>query len=53
MKPSWMESDHKAAQERKERVVARLVGTKNTERDDDLDREESYQDLMEGTGRYF
>jgi len=48
-----MESDHKAAQERKERVAARLVGTKNTDRDDDLDREDSYQDLMEAQNRSY
>ena len=53
MKPAWLESDQKTASDRKARVLSRIENTKNTDMDDDLDREASYLDLMESTGRAY
>lgn len=49
--PSWMELDKAREDDRKVRVLARIVGMKDSDVSDDLDREEGYQQLMEETGR--
>jgi hypothetical protein len=52
-RPSWMKSDQDSAREMKERVLARIVGLKESDVSDDLDREEGFQQLMEDNGRSY
>ncbi len=50
MKPSWLKDDQDRKTEQKARVLSSM---RNTDQQDDLEREDAYQDLMEDTGRSY